>query len=76
MAEDKFKAQARAIIEGCPFNMEKAIAGDLRQADSENQRLRKELTWALETLERHANSIELRDQVREKLKSLAKIKNS
>jgi RNase H-fold protein (predicted Holliday junction resolvase) len=65
MAEDKFKAQAQAIVEGCPFNMEDAIADDLRQADAENQRLRKELWWALEMLERHATSTELIEKVRE-----------
>lgn len=71
MAEDKFKAQARAILEGCPFNMEDAIADDLREAEMENQRLRQDLAWALKTLEQHADSSELLEQVREKRKSLA-----
>jgi hypothetical protein len=71
MAEDKFKAQARAIIEGCPFNMEQAIADDLREADAENQSLRRELSWALETLEQHVDSPVLQQQIREKQKLLA-----
>lgn len=72
MAEDKFKAQARAIIEGCPFNMEQAIADDLRAADAENQRLRRELSWALEMLQRHVESSEVLEQVHEKRKALSK----
>ncbi len=72
MAEDKFKAQARAILEGCPFNMEDAIADDLRQADAENQQLRKELSWALKMLEQNAGTTELREQVRKKRELLAK----
>ncbi len=71
MAEDKFKAQARAIIEGCPFDMEQAIADDLREADAENQSLRRELSWALETLAQHVDSPGLQQQVREKQKMLA-----
>ena len=71
MTEDKFKAQARAIVEGCPFNMEEAIADDLRQADTENQRLRSELLWALKTLERHVTATELLEKVREKRKKLS-----
>lgn len=70
MTEDKFKAQARAILEGCPFNTEDAIADDLRQAAADNQRLRRELSWALEMLERHAQSKEVLDQVREKRSTL------
>ena len=72
MTEDKFKAQARAILEGCPFNTEDAIADDLRQADAENQRLRRELSWALEMLERHVRSKEVLDQVRAKRGTLFK----
>lgn len=72
MAEDKFKAQARAILEGCPFNMEDAIADDLREADAENQQLRKELSWALKMLEQNAGTTELREQVRKKRELLAK----
>jgi hypothetical protein len=72
MAEDKFKAQARAIIEGCPFHMEEAIADDLRLADAENQQLRRDLLWALEMLERHLTATELLDQVREKRRTLSK----
>ena len=71
MSEDKFKAQARAILEGCPFNMEDAIADDLREADMENQRLRVELAWALENLEQQAGSDDLRRQVEEKRRALA-----
>ena len=71
MSEDKFKAQARAILEGCPFNMEDAIADDLRQADNENQRLREELAWALENLEQQTGSDDLRRQVEEKRRALA-----
>lgn len=71
MSEDKFKAQARAILEGCPFNMEDAIAEDLRQADAENQRLREELAWALDHLETRAGSDELRERVQEKRRALA-----
>lgn len=71
MSTDKFKAQARAILEGCPFNMEDAIAEDLREADAENQRLREELVWALEILEQQAGSDELRKMVKEKRRSLA-----
>ncbi len=71
MSEDKFKAQARAILEGCPFNMEDAIADDLRQADAENQRLREELAWALDHLEKRAGSDELRNRVKEKRHALA-----
>lgn len=71
MAEDKFKAQARAIIEGCPFNMEQAIADDLREADAENQSLRRDLSWALETLAQHVGSPELRQQIRQKQEMLA-----
>lgn len=56
MADDKYRSQARAIIEGCPFNMEEAIANDLREADRENQRLRKELAWALDALEKNAGA--------------------
>ncbi|MDH3315492.1 MAG: hypothetical protein OER43_06960 [Gammaproteobacteria bacterium] len=63
MAEDKFKAQARAILEGCPFNMEDAIANDLREAEMENQRLREDLAWALKILEQRADSNDLREQV-------------
>lgn len=76
MSEDKFKAQARAILEGCPFNMEDAIAHDLREAEMENQRLRQELAWALKVLENRADSDELRQQVREKQRSLAEKKQS
>ena len=72
MTEDKFKAQARAILEGGPFNTEDAIADDLRQADAENQRLRRELSWALELLERHAPSKKVLNQVREKRSTLFK----
>lgn len=72
MAEDKFKAQARAILEGCPFNMEDAIADDLREADAENQQLRKELSWALKMLEKNAGTTQLREQVRKKRGLLAK----
>ena len=71
MTEDKFKAQARAILEGCPFNMEDAIAEDLREADAENQRLREELVWALDHLEKRAGSDELRERVNEKRRALA-----
>ncbi len=71
MSDDKFKAQARAIVEGCPFNMEDAIADDLREADAENQRLREELAWALELLEKQAASDELRERVKEKRRALA-----
>ena len=71
MSEDKFKAQARAILEGCPFNMEDAIADDLRAADAENQRLREELAWALEKLEQQAGSDELLRQVEERRRALA-----
>lgn len=71
MAEDKFKAQARAIIEGCPFNMEDAIANDLREAEMENQRLREDLAWALKMLEQRADSRELMEQLKEKRKALA-----
>lgn len=71
MAEDKFKAQARAIIEGCPFNMEQAIADDLREADAENQSLRRDLSWALETLAQHVGSPELQQQIRQKQEMLA-----
>ncbi len=71
MTEDKFKAQARAIIEGCPFNMEDAIADDLREADAVNQSLRGELSWALDMLERHAKSTEVIEKVREKRKLLS-----
>ncbi len=71
MTEDKFKAQARAIIEGCPFNMEDAIADDLREADMENQRLREDLAWALDLLEQGAGSDELLRQVKEKQQFLA-----
>lgn len=71
MAEDKFKAQARAILEGCPFNMEDAIANDLREAEMENQRLREDLAWALKMLEQRADSRELMEQLKEKRKALA-----
>lgn len=71
MTEDKFKAQARAIIEGCPFNMEDAIADDLREAEAENQRLREVLSWALEMLERHADSREVLEKVRDKRMALS-----
>jgi hypothetical protein len=71
MAEDKFKAQARAVIEGCPFNLEQAIADDLREADAENQSLRRDLSWALETLAQHVDSPELQQQIRQKQKMLA-----
>lgn len=64
MAEDEFKAQARAIIEGCPFNMENAIADDLREADRENRRLRRELAWALDALEQGAVSNEILERIR------------
>ncbi len=71
MAEDKFKTQARAILEGCPFNMEDAIATDLREAELENQRLREDLAWALKMLEQRADSRELMEQLKEKRKALA-----
>ena len=71
VAEDKFKAQARAILEGCPFNMEDAIAADLREADLENAHLRRELSWALEMLERHSDSDEMRQRLDRIRKSLA-----
>ena len=71
MSDDKFKAQARAIIEGCPFNMEDAIADDLREADALTRSLREELSWALDMLERHAKSSELMEKVREKRKLLS-----
>ncbi|HSS65390.1 MAG TPA: hypothetical protein VLS27_13225 [Gammaproteobacteria bacterium] len=72
MAEDKFKAQARAIIEGCPFNMEDAIADDLREADARAQQLRRDLCWALDMLEQHVNSSEIIEQAREKRSRLSK----
>lgn len=71
MAVDKFKAQARAILEGCPFSMEDAIANDLREAEMENQRLRSDLAWALDILEQRADSRELRQQLKKKRKALA-----
>lgn len=70
MVKDKFKAQARAILEGCPFNMEDAIANDLREAEMEKQRLREDLAWALEILEQRADSKDLLEQVREKRRLL------
>jgi hypothetical protein len=73
MAEDKFIAQARAIIDGCPFHMEQAIADDLREADAEKRSLRRDLSWALELLARHVGSPELRQQVREKRRLLAQV---
>jgi len=70
MTEDKFKAHARGIIEGCTFSMEDAIADDLREADALNQGLPGELLWALDMLERQAKSSELIEKVREKQKLL------
>ena len=71
MAEDRFKAQARAILEGCPFNMEDAIAADLREADLENAQLRRELSWALDMLERQSDSDEVRQRLERIRRSLA-----
>jgi hypothetical protein len=40
MSDDKYTEQARAIFDGCPFNVTDGVADALREADAENQRLR------------------------------------
>ncbi len=76
MTEDKFKAQARAILEGCPFNMEDAIATDLREAELKNEQLRRELAWALEMLEHHSDSDEVQQRLKRIRKSLSRSEKS